>query len=284
TPDAIGSLKASENGIVGVSLDPLDNLIGAYWTVNIGTAEEFNAVNNVTTAVSFKFGTGYHSTGTGSLCIHNQCPNSLVGCDSQKGYLQMYYDTVIEQTLKSMSPTSLVTAIPASDFKNFSYDIYPIDCGASAVTDGFCGHSFFASIRFVHNFTGNGGMCSFFDCSFDYEVPTNAGPEGSWTTINIGESYKLHHFHVSDGSTLPWRIREGVGCSCPVTGILSINQALENPLFSNMIMGTGYGEIATISIGAADGGPDYNLHGCIDNTIFSTTKGTTSFDFEPYSA
>ncbi|KAL3799294.1 hypothetical protein HJC23_013019 [Cyclotella cryptica] len=197
---ARGTAEATINGITGVASDQADTIFGTQWTVNTGTSadayKEFDARNDPATAVVFQFTENYHSIGKGSLCIMNQCPDSLVSptCDSQKGYLQYFYDEVIPND-------GPVTPISSTEFRSFSYDIYPIECGAAENPAGSnsCGHSFFASIRFVHKLTADGGTCGFYDCSFDYELlpGVESGPEGQWTTITIGLD------------TLPWRVRAG---------------------------------------------------------------------------
>ncbi|KAL3774113.1 hypothetical protein HJC23_011478 [Cyclotella cryptica] len=237
---ARGTAEATINGITGVASDQADTIFGTQWTVNTGTSadayKEFDARNDPATAVP-------------------------------KGYLQYFYDEVIPND-------GPVTPISSTEFRSFSYDIYPIECGAAenpAGSNSF-GHSFFASIRFVHKLTADGGTCGFYDCSFDYELlpGVESGPEGQWTTITIGLD------------TLPWRVRAGgSGCSCPITAAVSINTALQNPTFPDMILGTGYGEIASLNMGAAVGGADYNLHGCFDNVVFNTSMWTKTFDFEP---
>jgi len=272
--EAKGSKAASSpTGIVGVAVNPEDSVIGTQWTANAGN---YPALYNSATddkAVVYKLTEDYHSTGKSALCINNQCPSQDI-CGSQKGYLQFYYDGVFANAAASLPYTGGITGISSSDFKYLSYDIFPIDCGAAGVDD--CGQAFYVAIRFVHDFSS----CGFFDCSFDYHMPAGQkGPEDTWTTIRI------------DANSKPWRIRQSGGCDCPfvsgksegeVDGI-SINEALsssDGEAFAGMILGTGYGEIASLSMGAEVGGDDSLLHGCFDNIIFSTESGSQVFDFE----
>jgi hypothetical protein len=173
--------------------------------------------------------------------------------------------------------TNGITPISATDFNYFSYDIYPIDCGTTESPAGFCADSFYVSVRFVDKFASLLGDCTFFGCSFDYRFnDAGLGPEGKWTTLKITKDTK------------PERIRkgDGVGCGCPLVASnstqlspgISIQEALGNPEFSNYIVGTGLGEIAAINVGYRD----FELKGCVDNAVFSTTTGGNQvFDFEP---
>jgi hypothetical protein len=199
--------------------------------------------------------------------------------------LQFYHDGLrANAEANPLDPymwTNGITPISASDFNYFSYDIYPIDCGTEETQEGFCADSFYVSVRFVDKFASQLGDCTFYGCSFDYRFDdAGLGPEGEWTTLKITKD------------TEPERIRKGSSllgsCGCPlvtsgeeIPGI-SIQEALDDPTngaaFSTYIVGTGWGEIAAISIGYED----YLLEGCVDNAVFSTTTGGNQvFDFEP---
>ena len=148
---------------------------------------------------------------------------------------------MLKNLISGKDLTEGVTPYKASSFKYFSYDTYPINCGDS---EDACGNKFYANLRFVHKFVNDGVGCAFYDCTFDYEFPKEDGPEGSWVTFKI------------TGDTIPTNIREGsgLGCSCPIDDTdgneVSINEALEDEKFANMIFGTGtLGEIADINLG-----------------------------------